>query len=95
MRRTGSLKAAQEATAKLRARQTPLHYRALEGFSRFCAPASKIYRGLTPQYKVFIQIAIITTGGYLWAESRVNELRGKRRFEKRLAERQSVSQHDA
>ncbi|KZZ89311.1 hypothetical protein AAP_04458 [Ascosphaera apis ARSEF 7405] len=84
-----SSKAAREAAAKLRWKQTPLIYRPLQSFSSFCAPASKVYRGLTPQFKVFIQIGIMSLGGYLWAESRVNELREKRRYQMRLAERRA------
>ncbi|KAI5292782.1 hypothetical protein KEM56_006205, partial [Ascosphaera pollenicola] len=85
-----STKAAQEAAAKLRARQTPLLYRPLEGLSSFCAPASKVYRGLTPQFKVFIQIGFMSLGGYIWAEARVTELREKRRYQMRLAEKRTA-----
>lgn len=50
-----------------------LFHRPLEGFSDWLSPASRIYRGLTPQYKVFLQIAAMTLGGCLWAERRVND----------------------
>ncbi|BDD61813.1 hypothetical protein MPDQ_006244 [Monascus purpureus] len=48
-------------------------YRPLEGFSDWISPTSRVYRTLTPQFKVFIQIAIMTLGGCIWAEKRYNE----------------------
>ncbi|KAI5287583.1 hypothetical protein KEM54_005885 [Ascosphaera aggregata] len=86
-------RAAQQATASTSttARQTPLLYRPLQGLSSFISPASKIYRGLTPQFKVFIQIGFMSLGGYIWAESRVNQLRERRRYERRLLERQTAA----
>lgn len=54
----------------LRAR---LFHRPLEGFSEWLSPASRVYRGLTPQFKVFLQIAAMTLGGCIWAERRVTE----------------------
>ncbi|KAL2828273.1 hypothetical protein BDW59DRAFT_52388 [Aspergillus cavernicola] len=50
-----------------------IFYRPLEGFSEWLSPASRIYRGLTPQFKVFLQIAAMTLGGCVWAERRVND----------------------
>jgi hypothetical protein len=50
-----------------------LFYRPLEGFSEWLSPASRVYRGVTPQFKVFLQIAAMTLGGCIWAERRVNE----------------------
>jgi hypothetical protein len=50
-----------------------LFYRPIEGFSEWLSPASRVYRGLTPQFKVFLQIAAMTLGGCIWAERRVNE----------------------
>ncbi|OOF91118.1 hypothetical protein ASPCADRAFT_211402 [Aspergillus carbonarius ITEM 5010] len=68
-----------------------LFYRPLEGFSDWLSPASKVYRGLTPQFKVFIQIAAMTLGGCIWAERRVDEyikfIRKVKRVEKAQAER--------
>lgn len=70
-------------------RPTPSHsvfhrlYRPLTSLSESLTPASRIYRGLTPQYKVFLQIAAMTLGGCLWAEARVNDLRTRTRRERR------------
>ncbi|KAL4782264.1 hypothetical protein BJX76DRAFT_292905 [Aspergillus varians] len=50
-----------------------LFYRPLEGFSEWLSPTSRVYRGLTPQFKVFLQIAAMTLGGCIWAEHRVND----------------------
>jgi hypothetical protein len=50
-----------------------LFYKPIEGFSEWISPASRVYRGLTPQFKVFLQIAAMTLGGCIWAERRVNE----------------------
>ncbi|KAJ9301362.1 hypothetical protein DTO271G3_1497 [Paecilomyces variotii] len=50
-----------------------LFYRPLEGFSEWLSPTSQVYRGLTPQFKVFLQIAVMTLGGCIWAEKRVSE----------------------
>ncbi|OQD78501.1 hypothetical protein PENDEC_c001G01809 [Penicillium decumbens] len=50
-----------------------LFYRPLEGFSEWISPTSRVYRGLTPQFKVFLQIAAMTLGGCIWAEHRVTE----------------------
>ncbi|EGD90415.2 uncharacterized protein TERG_06643 [Trichophyton rubrum CBS 118892] len=52
---------------------TPLIYRPLVSFSNSIAPMSRVYRGLTPQFKTFIQISIMTLGGCIWAEKRVGE----------------------
>ncbi|KAJ5248979.1 hypothetical protein N7468_000430 [Penicillium chermesinum] len=54
----------------LRAR---LFHRPLEGFSDWVSPTSRVYRGLTPQFKVFLQLAVMTLGGCIWAERRVTE----------------------
>ncbi|PYH98871.1 hypothetical protein BO71DRAFT_13256 [Aspergillus ellipticus CBS 707.79] len=68
-----------------------LFYRPLEGFSEWLSPASRIYRGLTPQFKVFLQIAAMTLGGCIWAERRVNDyihfVRRVKRAERIQAER--------
>ncbi|KAF7117524.1 hypothetical protein CNMCM5793_006546 [Aspergillus hiratsukae] len=48
-------------------------YGPLEGFSEWLSPTARVYRGLTPQFKVFLQIAAMTLGGCIWAERRVNE----------------------
>ncbi|KAF7586266.1 hypothetical protein BBP40_009179 [Aspergillus hancockii] len=70
-----------------------LFHRPFEGFSEWLSPASRIYRGLTPQYKVFLQIAAMTLGGCIWAEKRVNDyidlIRKTKRAEKLEAQRAS------
>ncbi|PGG95985.1 hypothetical protein GX51_08051 [Blastomyces parvus] len=53
--------------------RTPLLYRPLTALSANLAPMSRIYRGLTPQFKVFLQLSAMTLGGCIWAEKRVNE----------------------
>ncbi|OAX81222.1 hypothetical protein ACJ72_04438 [Emergomyces africanus] len=53
--------------------RTPLPYRPLTSLSANLAPISRIYRGLTPQFKVFLQLSSMTLGGCIWAEKRVNE----------------------
>ncbi|KAL4926477.1 uncharacterized protein BDV17DRAFT_269331, partial [Aspergillus undulatus] len=50
-----------------------LFYRPMEGFSEWLSPASRIYRGLTPQFKVYLQISAMTLGGVVYAEHRVND----------------------
>ncbi|KAE8348109.1 hypothetical protein BDV28DRAFT_153231 [Aspergillus coremiiformis] len=74
--------------ASLRSR---LFYRPLEGFSEWLSPASRVYRGLTPQYKVFLQVAAMTLGGCIWAERRVNDyidvIRKTKRAERLEAQR--------
>lgn len=66
-----------------------LFYRPLASLSESIGPASRIYRGLTPQFKTFLQIAAMTLGGCIWAEKRVNEyLKALRRV--RRAERRSM-----
>lgn len=66
-------------------------YRPLEGFSEWLSPASRVYRGVTPQFKVFLQIAAMTLGGCIWAERRVTEyielMRNIKRAERLEAER--------
>ncbi|KAL4877691.1 hypothetical protein BJY04DRAFT_221877 [Aspergillus karnatakaensis] len=73
--------------------QSRLFYRPLEGFSEWLSPASRIYRGLTPQFKVFLQIAAMTLGGCIWAEHRVNdyikEIRKAKRVERLQAQREA------
>lgn len=68
-----------------------LFYRPLEGFSEWISPASRVYRGVTPQFKVFLQIAAMTLGGCIWAESRVTEyidfVRNVKRAERMETER--------
>ncbi|KAK2761121.1 hypothetical protein FQN53_007751 [Emmonsiellopsis sp. PD_33] len=53
--------------------RTPLPYRPLTWLSEAIAPASRVYRGLTPQFKVFLQLSAMTLGGCIWAEKRVGE----------------------
>ncbi|KAA8643231.1 uncharacterized protein ATNIH1004_009993 [Aspergillus tanneri] len=71
--------------------QNRLFHRPLEGFSEWLSPGSRIYRGLTPQFKVFLQIAAMTLGGCIWAERRVNDyinlVRKIKRAERIQAER--------
>ncbi|KAI9371675.1 hypothetical protein BJX61DRAFT_12807 [Aspergillus egyptiacus] len=68
-------------------------YRPLEGFSEWLSPTSRIYRGLTPQFKVFLQIAAMTLGGCVWAEHRVNDfindIRKAKRAERLQAQREA------
>jgi hypothetical protein len=69
-----------------------LFHRPLEGFSEWISPGSKVYRGLTPQFKVFLQMAAMTLGGCIWAEKRVTEyiniVRKIRRADRLQAERE-------
>ncbi|BCS17909.1 uncharacterized protein APUU_10737S [Aspergillus puulaauensis] len=73
--------------------QSRLFYRPLEGFSEWLSPTARIYRGLTPQFKVFLQIAAMTLGGCVWAEHRVNgyikTLRKVKRAERLQAQREA------
>ncbi|KAJ5475914.1 hypothetical protein N7475_001643 [Penicillium sp. IBT 31633x] len=68
-----------------------LFHRPLEGFSSWVSPGSRVYRGLTPQYKVFLQVAAMTLGGCIWQEKRVTEyielVRRLKRAERYEAER--------
>lgn len=32
-----------------------------------------VYRNLTVQFKIFLQLSALTLGGYIWAEKRVSE----------------------
>lgn len=72
-----------------------LFYRPLEGFSEWISPGSRVYRGLTPQFKVFLQIAAMTLGGCIWAERRVTEyielMRRIKRAERLQIEREQGS----
>ncbi|KAJ5552840.1 hypothetical protein N7513_004537 [Penicillium frequentans] len=67
-----------------------LLHRPIEGFSEWLSPTARVYRGLTPQFKVFLQMAVMTLGGYIWAERRVAEyidlIRQIKRAERREAE---------
>ncbi|ODH38215.1 hypothetical protein ACO22_02489 [Paracoccidioides brasiliensis] len=69
---------------------TPLLYRPLTRLSANLAPASRVYRGLTLQFKVFLQLSVMAMGGYVWAEKRVNEylelMRKVKRVERAEAE---------
>ncbi|EEH41240.2 hypothetical protein PAAG_03526 [Paracoccidioides lutzii Pb01] len=69
---------------------TPLLYRPLTRLSANLAPASRVYRGLTLQFKVFLQLSVMAMGGYVWAEKRVNEymelVRKMKRVERAEAE---------
>ncbi|KAL2217132.1 hypothetical protein M432DRAFT_472504 [Thermoascus aurantiacus ATCC 26904] len=75
--------------------RTRLFYRPLESLSDSLAPWSRVYRGLTPQFKVFLQIAAMTLGGCIWAERRVTEyleaMRKVKRAERTQAERSQMS----
>ncbi|KAH3264126.1 hypothetical protein KXW23_005249 [Aspergillus fumigatus] len=66
-------------------------YGPLSGFSEWLSPTARVYRGLTPQFKVFLQIAAMTLGGCIWAERRVNEyidfMRKVKRAERLQAQR--------
>ncbi|KAJ5545419.1 hypothetical protein N7535_006194 [Penicillium sp. DV-2018c] len=68
-----------------------LFHRPLEGFSSWISPGSRVYRGLTPQFKVFLQVAAMTLGGCIWQEKRVTEyielVRKMKRAERLEAER--------
>ncbi|KAJ5882556.1 uncharacterized protein N7529_001228 [Penicillium soppii] len=69
-----------------------LFHRPLEGFSNWISPGSRVYRGLTPQFKVFLQVAAMTLGGCIWQEKRVTEyinlLRNLKRAERLQFERE-------
>ncbi|CAI7572637.1 unnamed protein product [Penicillium bialowiezense] len=69
-----------------------LFHRPIEGFSSWISPGSQIYRGLTPQFKVFIQVGLMTLGGCIWQEKRVTEyinlVRNLKRAERQQAERE-------
>ncbi|KAL4936852.1 hypothetical protein BDV06DRAFT_227497 [Aspergillus oleicola] len=70
-----------------------LFYSPLEGFSEWLSPTARIYRGLTPQFKVYLQISAMTLGGVVWAERRVNEyikmVRKMKRAERLQAQREA------
>lgn len=63
--------------------RTRLFYQPLASLSETLAPTSRIYRGLTPQFKTFLQIAAMTLGGCVWAERRVADYLEKMRKLKR------------
>lgn len=69
-------------------------YRPLEGFSNWIAPKARVYQGLTPQFKVFLQIAGMTLGGCVWAERRVAQyidfMRKVKRVERVQAEQENI-----
>ncbi|BCR89013.1 uncharacterized protein ACHE_50211S [Aspergillus chevalieri] len=69
-------------------------HRPLEGFSEWISPTARVYQGLTPQFKVFLQIAAMTLGGCVWAERRVAEyidfMRKVKRVQRVTAERESL-----
>jgi len=50
-------------------------------------PVNPIYRGLTVQFKVFIQISAMTLGGCIFAEKRVSEYNDAVRRRNRALER--------
>ena len=66
-------------------------YKPLASLSETLAPASRVYRGLTPQFKIFLQIAAMTLGGCVWAEKRVTEyldtIRRLKRAERSMSQR--------
>ncbi|KAH8689606.1 hypothetical protein BGW36DRAFT_73491 [Talaromyces proteolyticus] len=68
-----------------------LFYRPLASLSESLAPASRVYRGLTLQWKCFLQVAAMTLGGCIWAERRVTEYMDVLRRVRR-AERRNVSE---
>ncbi|KAL1954766.1 hypothetical protein VTO42DRAFT_714 [Malbranchea cinnamomea] len=74
----------------LRGARGLLLYRPLASLSLSLAPTSRVYRGLTPQFKVFLQIAAMTLGGCVWAERRLHEyaelMRRVKRAERRREE---------
>ncbi|KAK2748092.1 hypothetical protein FQN57_001215 [Myotisia sp. PD_48] len=63
-------------------------YSPLVSVSRSMAPMSRVYRGLTPQFKVFIQMGFMTLGACIWAERRVAEYLGVVRKMKRAERRE-------
>lgn len=69
-----------------------LFHRPIEGFSEWLSPGSRIYRGLTPQFKVFLQVVAMTLGGCIWQEKRVTEyinlMRKLKQAERLQAERE-------
>lgn len=83
----------QQSPFSLSSIRSRLFYRPLGALSESLAPASRVYRGLTPQFKVFLQIAMMTLGGCVWAEKRVTEyldvLRRARRVERNINARTS------
>ncbi|KKK22016.1 hypothetical protein P175DRAFT_0503534 [Aspergillus ochraceoroseus IBT 24754] len=70
-----------------------LFYQPLEGVSEWLSPTARIYRGLTLQFKVFLQIAAMTLGGCIYAERRVNDyinmIRKVKRAERLQAQREA------
>jgi len=50
-------------------------------------PFNPIYRGLTLQFKVFIQVACMTLGGCIFAEKRVSEFNDSVRRRNRALDR--------
>ena len=65
----------------------------LEGFSQWISPTARVYQGLTPQFKVFLQMSVMILGGVVWAERRVTEyidfMRKVKRVQRVQAERES------
>lgn len=65
----------------------------LEGFSEWISPTARVYQGLTPQFKVFLQMSVMILGGVVWAERRVTEyidfMRKVKRVQRVQAERES------
>lgn len=66
----------------------------LEGFSEWISPTARVYQGLTPQFKVFLQMSVMILGGVVWAERRVTEyidfMRKVKRVQRVQAERESL-----
>ncbi|EEP78187.1 conserved hypothetical protein [Uncinocarpus reesii 1704] len=89
---TRSSPSSASSSFRSRFRRAPINlasiYGPLTSLSQSLAPISKVYRGLTPQFKVFLQIAAMTFGGCIWAERRVQEymevMRKVKRAEKRM-----------
>ncbi|KAI1910194.1 hypothetical protein LOZ53_003259 [Ophidiomyces ophidiicola] len=85
------------SSASSRFRRRPIinpasFYRPLMSISESIASVSKVYRGLTPQFKVFLQIAAMTFGGCIWAERRVQEYMEVLRKVKRAERRRDMEQ---
>ncbi|RKF63786.1 hypothetical protein OnM2_023071 [Erysiphe neolycopersici] len=59
----------------------------LGGLGQFMSP---VYRGLTIQFKVFLQMSGMILGGCLEADSRIREYEAKVRMHKRMIRDQAV-----
>jgi hypothetical protein len=86
----GSTATGRAAAAFPRWMQRNLVWRPLAVLSAHVAPASGVYRGLTPQFKVFLQLAAMTLGGCVWAERRVAEYTAATRARRRAEQREQA-----